>query len=215
MKKLHVALATVVAMLMVLAAWSFWFEPRRLVVSDVELMLPHLPSEADGLRIAVMTDLHVGSPHHGLPKLRAIVAEVNRGDVDLVLIPGDVVIQGVLGGRFIEPEAIARELRALRARLGVYAVLGNHDWWFDAPRVARALEDVGIPVLHDEAVSVPLGDRTLWLGGVSDLWEGEHDIAKTLAGVPDGEPVILFTHNPDIVRALLDEWIGRARGRAG
>lgn len=198
MKKLRVALATFVVVLVVLAAWSFWFEPRRLVVRDVELLLPGLPSEADGLRIAVMGDLHVGSPHHDLPKLRAIVGEVNRGDADVVLIAGDLVIQGVLGGRFVEPEAIAHELRALRARMGVFAVLGNHDFWFDAPRVARALEAVGIRVLHDEAVSMVLGDRTLWLGGVSDLWEGEHDIAKTLAGVPRGEPVILFTHNPDI-----------------
>jgi predicted MPP superfamily phosphohydrolase len=114
-----------------------------------------------------------------------------------VLLAGDYVIKGVLGGSFVAPEDIASRLRELHAPLGVYAVLGNHDWWFDAPRVRDALRVAGIPTLDDAAHSVD-GPRHFWLAGVSDFWEGSHDVHRALAGVTDDAPVILFTHNPDV-----------------
>lgn len=156
----------------------------------------------DGVRVGVLTDLHVGSPHHGLDRLREIVSAMNAESPDIVLVLGDLVIHGVIGGEFVAPEPIAEALSSLRARHGVYAVLGNHDWWLDAARVAAALEAAGIEVLEDEAVAVELGGAPLWLAGVSDLWEGAHDIDAALASVPPGEPVIVFTHNPDIFPAV-------------
>ena len=199
--KLRIALAICLVSLIGVVVWSVWVEPRRLVVRDVQLVLPGLASAHDGVRIAVLTDLHVGSPHHGTERLREIVAAVNAAAPDIVLILGDLVIQGVLGGEFVAPEKIAGELRVLRAGHGVFAVLGNHDWWFDAERVASALESVGIAVLEDAAVPIDLG-TPLWLAGVSDFWEGRHDVAAALAAVPEREPVIVFTHNPDIFPAV-------------
>jgi predicted MPP superfamily phosphohydrolase len=116
----------------------------------------------------------------------------------VALLAGDYVIKGVLGGRFVPPEATAAVLRGLTAPLGVYAVLGNHDWWFDAPRVRRALEASGIPVLDDRAMRISARGGDFWLAGVSDFWEGRHAVTGTLAQVSDDAPVILFTHNPDI-----------------
>jgi predicted MPP superfamily phosphohydrolase len=142
-----------------LGASGFWFEPRRLVLREAHVALPGWPA-GHPLRIAVLTDLHVGSPHNGLRRLSGIVARTNAMRPDLVAIPGDLVIQGVVGGRFVEPEAIAARLTALRAPLGVFAVLGNHDWWFDGPRVRRALGRVGIAVLEDSALAVGTGVGT-------------------------------------------------------
>ena len=102
------------------------------------------------------------------------------------------------GGTFVEPEPIAEELRALRAPLGVYAVLGNHDWWFDGGRVARALGGAGLKVLENEAVKVESSGRAFWLGGVADLWTRRPDVPGTLRQVTSDDPVVLFTHNPDI-----------------
>ena len=93
---------------------------------------------------------------------------------------------------------IASELRSSTAPFGVWAVLGNHDWWLDAPRVERAFESVGIPVLEDSAVSVGRGACRFWVAGVSDFREGRHDVAQALARAPDSEVVIAVTHNPDV-----------------
>lgn len=198
MRKIWIGLALAGFAVLTLAWWSLWVEPRRLVVHEAELSVPAWPSALSELRITVITDLHVGSPHHGLGTLREIVATVNGTRPDVVLITGDLVILGVVGGRFVEPEPIAGELGQLRARLGVFAVLGNHDWWFDAPRVEAALENAGISVLEDESVPITVNGEDLWLAGVSDYWEGRHDIGAALAGVPEDRPVVLFTHNPDI-----------------
>jgi predicted MPP superfamily phosphohydrolase len=184
--------------LLSLAAWGFWFEPRRLVVREVQLAIPHWNAGNDQLRVAVLTDIHVGSPHVGLEKLSDIVNVVNSGKPDLVLLLGDLVIQGVSGGQFVAPEASAKELRRLVSRLGTYGVLGNHDWWLNAPRVTASLRSAGVVVLEDTAQLVASGGRRLWLAGVSDYWEGRHDVGAALKGVPAGESVILFTHNPDV-----------------
>jgi predicted MPP superfamily phosphohydrolase len=91
------------------------------------------------LRIAVASDLHIGSPFTGIEKLDQIVARINAGRPDIIVLLGDFVIQGVTGGKFVPPEATAARLANLHAPLGVFAVLGNDDWWLDAQRVSRSL----------------------------------------------------------------------------
>ncbi len=150
------------------------------------------------MRIALLTDLHVGSPFNGLGKLEEVVERTNAARPDAVLILGDLVIQDVAGGRFVPPEGIAPVLGRLRAPLGVWAVLGNHDRWLDGPRVTRALTKAGITVLEDRAVAVSRGGPPFWLVGISDLWTAPHDVRKALGQVSDSAPVLAFTHNPDI-----------------
>lgn len=181
-----------------LVLWATVIEPSspRLVPRDVAV--PGWPASCAGIRVAVLSDIHTGSPHNGADRLRWIVDAVNAAAPDLVLLAGDYVIHGVVGGSFVEPEAIGAELGRLRARFGVSAVLGNHDWWLDADRVRSALQTVGIRMLDNDAVAV--GDETcgFWVAGIGDFWEGQPDIAGTLARVTDDRPVIAFTHNPDV-----------------
>jgi len=188
-----IAIALLIAPLLV-ALWAFGIEPGMLVVRHLQMDLPGWKS---GLRIAVLSDLHIGSPHVGLDKLRTIVEKTNAEQADLVVLLGDFVTGGPNGrraGGFVEPELTAAELKKLHAPLGVYAVLGNHDWWYDGDRVGKALTDVGIPVLENKAVRV----GPIWLGGIADFWTREPDVAGTLAQVSSSDPVVLITHNPDI-----------------
>jgi predicted MPP superfamily phosphohydrolase len=206
--KFRVALAAALVVLACLAAWAFWLEPASTVVRRVSLSVPAWHAEHRGLKIALLTDLHVGAPHMSLGRLRNVVGRVNEEAPDLVIITGDFVIGGpqdeggerggVAGGTFVEPEPLAEELKHLRAPLGVYAVLGNHDWWFDGERVARALGGAGLKVLENEAVRIERDGRGFWLGGVADLWTRRPDVEGTLRQVNTDDPVILFTHNPDI-----------------
>jgi predicted MPP superfamily phosphohydrolase len=206
--KLRAALAVVFVLVAALLVWAFRLEPASITVRHVNLSAPGWHEEHRALKLAVLTDLHVGSPYTGLEKLRRVVARTNDERPDLVLLLGDYVIGGrrdeggaeggVLFGEFVAPEPIAAELKNLRAPLGVFAVLGNHDWWFDGARVTRALEGAGVVVLENRAVRVESGGRGFWLAGVADLWTRKPDIAGTLRQVTDEDPVLLLTHNPDI-----------------
>lgn len=181
-------------------------EPARLVVRDVEVRLPGWPTALHGLRVAVLSDLHAGAPHLGADRRREIVARTNAARPQLVVLLGDYVVGGEPGSRFVEPEVLARELADLRAPLGVVAVLGNHDWWYDGPRVRRALEAAGVRVLENDAVAVevatPGGSVRLWMAGLGDQWTRRVDVAGALRAVPPDEPVLLLTHNPDVFPAV-------------
>lgn len=181
-----------------LCLWGFFVEPGSLRNEDHDVVVPNWPVGCDGLRVAVLADLHVGSPRNDLSKRDRIITLTQRARPDLILLAGDYVIQGVAGGQFTPPEDIAQALRGLSAPLGVWAVLGNHDWWFDGPRVRTSLESVGIRFLEDAAARVGSPTCSFWLVGVSDFWEGRHDVNAALAQVTDSAPVVAFTHNPDV-----------------
>jgi predicted MPP superfamily phosphohydrolase len=184
-------------LVLALGLWSLWLEPASLRVKDVDLTVdwPY----ARPLRVAVVSDLHVGAPYHGLHRLRTTVDRINATNPDLICILGDFVTLGVIGGTFTPPEPIARELARLRAPAGVVAVLGNHDRGFDGRRVQRALAGAGLRVLEDTAAAIETPSGTLWVAGVSDLWTGPHDVPRALDQISTGgAPVLLLTHNPDI-----------------
>jgi predicted MPP superfamily phosphohydrolase len=202
--KLGIGCLTLGVVFVVLALWALWVEPSSITVRRVKLEIPKWHVEHADMKIAVLTDLHVGAPHMGLEQLRRVVERTNAEAPELVLITGDFVIGGenheggVVGGTFVEPEPIAAELKNLRAPLGVFAVLGNHDWWYDGERVMSALKSVGIVVLENRAVRIERGGRSFWLAGVADLWTRTPDIKGTLGQVEGDDPVLLITHNPDI-----------------
>jgi len=185
-----------------LPLWSLWLEPASLRNEDYTLALPGWPAACDGVKVAVLTDLHVGSPFNGLPKLREVVALTLRARPDLILLAGDYVIHGVPGGTFVPPEEIGPVLAGLTAPLGVYAVLGNQDWWLGGPRVQRALEDAGIRVLTDASAPLERGACRFWRAGIGDLWETRHDVGAALHDVPGDGAVIAFTHDPDLFPEL-------------
>lgn len=193
MKRFFRVLLPVVAIVaFALAVRAFWWEPQQLVSREIRLALPCW--RAQPLRIAVVSDLHVGSPFIDLQKVRVIVSRVNAGHPDIIVLLGDFVVTHMVGAKFVAPETIAAELAHLHAPLGVYAVLGNHDWWLSAPCVARSLRSAGIHVIDDTAVEI----RSFWLVGVSDFLEGKHDVGGALRNVAIDAPIVLITHNPDV-----------------
>lgn len=189
---------------LVLGLWAFVLEPASLEVNRYELTLPRWPAEQDGLLVALLSDLHVGSPFNGVEKLEEIVARVNQARPHIILLAGDYVTSGVLGGKFVPPETTARILRKLQAPLGVFAVLGNHDYWYDAPRVRAAFESRGIRVLEDECLHIEDGGFEFWLVGIGDLWEARPNVGSVLDGLPEGAAAIALTHNPDLFPEIPD-----------
>src|SRR5262245_56876649 len=106
------------ALLVGILTWAFAIEPASLRSTRQVLELPGWPAECSGLRVAVLAELHVGSPFNGLAKLERIVARTNAEQPDLILLAGDFVITGIVGGSFVAPEDFAPALRPLHAPAG-------------------------------------------------------------------------------------------------
>lgn len=186
--------------MLALAIWSFGIEPDLLVRR--QLTLAPANWSAPPLRIAMASDLHIGAPRVGLGKLRTLVAELNAAQSDLVLLPGDFLYHGMIGDESVAPQAIAAELARLRAPLGVYATLGNHDWWRDGEGMRQALEAVGIHVLDNAALRLPARDDELWLVGIGDDMTGHADARKAFAALPANARAIVMLHDPANVGEL-------------
>ena len=194
--------ATLLLLAMPLLIWVFWWEPNRLLVNATTIAIPHWPVGFAQIKIVALSDLHVGAPHITLDKVREIVRRSNEQQPDLIVLLGDYVIQDVVGGTFIEPNVFVEILKDLRAPLGVYAVLGNHDWWLDSERVTRAFERVGIRMLTNEAVSIERNGSRLWLAGLGDYFSHKDDLDKTMRAITSTDPIVALTHTPDIFLKL-------------
>jgi predicted MPP superfamily phosphohydrolase len=182
-----------------LAAWA-WIEPFRLVLREETLHLRGWPPAFDGLRAGVMADLHGGVPHMGPDGIARAVARLNAARPDIVLLLGDYIdASSVWGGR-ITPEEIATELSALQAPLGVFAVLGNHDWRAAPDRMWPALNTAGITVLENRAVPVSTPRGRLWVAGLADMRNRRPSTRAALRDVPDdpAQPVLMLSHDPDM-----------------
>lgn len=197
-KRLRVAFAVITLFLAGVAFWGFLIEPGRLVVQQQTIPIDNWPQPLDGLRIAVLSDIHVDNWFITEKKLRTIVERTNELHPDLIVILGDYMSGNGWVTHRVEPEVFAPILKDLHAPLGVYSVLGNHDWWYGGVKVRRGLEQNGIKVLENEAMHVDARGTSLWLVGLADLWTRPQRISDTVAKVPEGQPVIALTHNPDI-----------------
>jgi uncharacterized protein len=162
------------------------------------LRLPRWPAALDGLRVALVSDLHAGAPHVDAARVERVAALVRRQHPDLVCLLGDFVDLEVSFGGEVPPEDMARPLGEIRPPLGSFAVLGNHDWLTDGPRVDAALTDAGIAVLTDESAAVEHDGTRLWIAGLEDATERIPDLGRALEGVPPDEPLLVLSHDPDV-----------------
>jgi predicted MPP superfamily phosphohydrolase len=197
-KRIKVVLISLPLLAVLLLFWTIFIEPNRLVVRHETIQIANWPTQMSGLKIAVLSDIHAGSWAVDEQKLKLIVQRTNELQPDLILIAGDYMSgEGWMKHR-VRPEVFAAILKDFRAPLGVYSVLGNHDWWWDGRSVRSGLEANGIKVLEDEVAQLNVNGSSLWLVGLADLWTRPQHIDETIAKVPEGVPVIALTHNPDI-----------------
>jgi predicted MPP superfamily phosphohydrolase len=197
-KRIRVSLATIPVLLGSLAFWGFFIEPNRLVVHQQTIQVANWPKELSGLQVAVISDIHAGGPFIDDKKLRLIVERTNQLHPELIVVLGDYMSGNSWHSHRVEPEVFAPVLKNFSAPLGVYSVLGNHDWWYNGQKVRRALEENGIKVLDNEVAEVKGRGTSFWLAGLADLWTRPQHIQETIDKVPRGKPVIALTHNPDI-----------------
>jgi predicted MPP superfamily phosphohydrolase len=207
-----IGIVTILSIL--LLAYSYFIEPHRLVVNTQELHISNASRALDGLRIVAISDIHGGSNGVDEARIRQIVETANAQDADLIVLLGDHVSELPVGEtdgqrRLRMPvETIARNLKGLKAKFGVFAVLGNHDEWYGGPVVAEALESVGVTVLDGEVAVIERGGTPLRILGTKDhqqvdTWAGYAADARRLLAPTEGSgDVIVLQHSPDIAEMI-------------
>ena len=166
------------------------------------------------LTIAVIADIHACYPWMSEERVGEIVDLANAQKPDLTVLLGDYVCTHPFVSGYVPPGAWAEQLARLEAPLGVYAILGNHDWWSAAipteppdnsRSVRRALAEAGVPLLENQSVRLSQRGRPFWLIGLGDLLarvpnprhgHGADDLPAAMRAVDDDAPAILLVHEP-------------------
>lgn len=198
-KRILIAFDIIALILGATAVYSYFVEPARLVVHEETVEIPHWSARLDGFKVVAISDLHGGSNYITEEKIRRVVETANAQTPDLIVLLGDYVSQkhGKNSDLKMPVETIAANLHGLRAKYGVYAVIGNHDWWFDEKRVRARFEAVGIKVLENETVSFPVGEETVNVWGIEDNWKNRRVPLEAFERLASKENTIAITHNPD------------------
>jgi predicted MPP superfamily phosphohydrolase len=178
------------------------FEAAWVEVVRVSLPLPRLPHVFDGLRVAFLTDIHHG-PFTSLNYVRSVVRTALALQPDLIVLGGDYSLKD---RKYIRP--CFDVLAALKAPLGVFGVLGDHDYWHGLEDTRAGFAAAEITELTNRGVWLERGGYRLRLAGVDDLWYGKVDVKGALAEATAGDACLLVSHNPDVAERLRDPRVG-------
>ncbi len=201
-------LTALLILLILSVATVLWLVANARAMPIVRRLDVTLPFPADAsprpVTVALMTDSHLSGPDNSPERMARIVAQVNGLKPDLIVLGGDY-IGDAKGGATYDPVQSIAPFAALRAPLGVVAVLGNHDARKHALISRRQWHDlfgrIGIHLLDNQAVR----RGPLAIGGLRDIYTGRPDIPRTLDAMQalGGAPVML-SHGPDAFPLLPD-----------
>jgi len=180
------ALATAIGALTGAVSYGVAYERHRLGVTEATMPFLGLSPALDGLRVALLTDVHHSALVSADDVTRAVELALST-EPDMIVLGGDYVTYG--DRNFVEP--VAELLAPLRAPNGVFAILGNHD---DDREMPAALTRKGITVLKDQRTRVVIRGDALEIAGIRFWTRRPADIAKVLKGADD--PVLLLAHDP-------------------
>ena len=187
-------------------------QARHLVYKSGNFRWSGLPVNA--LRVAILSDLHVGKDPVSLSRLSEIVVRVNDWKPDMVLLLGDYAdasfrpappalindMAGVLGalrtsGKVLLPVSTPAKNWFANDQM-VVAVLGNHDWWSGGERVRTSFEKQGIHTLENQWLQIEMDGIPIYLAGLADTQTRQPDVQKTMEGIPADAAILVLMHNP-------------------
>jgi len=183
-----------------IAADSIVLEPNFPQIIRQEIALRRWPERMDGFNIALLSDFHY-DPYFSCHPLRAAIGMVNDLRPDLIALTGDFVSTALLDSNdrkaALAADPCASLLSKLNARHGLWAVMGNHDFFTDQDHVIGALQAQGIRVLSNQSVPIEVNGARFWLAGVNDVLGGTANLGTTLQGIAGGDATVLLAHEPD------------------
>ena len=182
--------------------WGIIVEPYLILDYDnVEIPISKWDKNLDGLKVALVSDIHAGAGPAENWRIRRIVEKTNAAKPDIIFLLGDYVNGGIYYGK-MDMERLSAYLKNLKAPYGVYAILGNHDSYYDTASIRKMLSEAGIHLLENSnaKVSTPRGD--FYVAGIADPITQNYFYRPSFANIPKGKPVIFLSHSPDVFREI-------------
>jgi len=184
-------------------AYASVIEPNHPHLVRLEIPLARLPEAFDGFTIAQLSDFHY-NPYLSIIPIRTAINMVNQLNPDLVVLTGDFVTIPIGASHFnrrqravLDAEPCAQLLSQLRARVGRFSVLGNHDVGANRRLITEILNSHDLPVLHNRSIPLERAGTRIWLAGLDDYLDGDPDIDAAFRGIPQNEAVVMLIHEPD------------------
>ncbi len=181
--------------LILLLLYAF-IEPYWLELKETNIIDKDLPASFENTKIVFISDIHHG-PYFSRERVRSLVQQINGLNPDIILLGGDYVF---MDSKYIQP--CFEELKNLKATIGKFGVLGNHDHWRSAELTRILARDAGIRLLDNKAEWVYKNGDRIKIGGVGDMFEDIQDITPTTFDVSKQDFVILLSHNPDFAEEI-------------
>jgi predicted MPP superfamily phosphohydrolase len=172
----------------------YWIEKKKYIINNDDI-----PAAFNGMKIVFLTDIHHGGFYSG-SRVRNIIKSVNRLDADIVVLGGDYV-EG--SPRYIH--SCFNELGLLKAKHGVFGVLGNHDHWQGADSCRIEMKKSGIRSIDNNAYWIGRNDQRLRIGGVGDHCEDKQFLERTIDSAKKSDFVVLVSHSPDYAMEITSD----------
>ena len=210
LKRIGLAIGTLAILLAAFLSYAYFIGPRQFVVVEETLAVPNWSPKLDGFRVVAISDIHAGSNYAPEERIRYMVEQTNAQNADIVVLLGDYVSESKFDRDArknpygpdrtelrMPVETIADILGGLTAKYGVYAVIGNHDEYHNAPKITREFERVGIKVLENQLAEIEVNGEKITLWGIEDLWKNRKVPVEAFNAIADKRNIIALTHNPD------------------
>jgi predicted MPP superfamily phosphohydrolase len=173
-----------------------YLETRWVRTKRIDLISSDIPKSFIGKKVVFITDIHHG-PFLSIERVKKLVERINKLEPDYILMGGDYVHR--------EPEYIIpvfEEFKNLIAKNGIYGVLGNHDHWEGAELTRQMMNENGIKICDNKSYWDKIGNDSIKIGGVGDLWEDTQQLDSTTYDLKDSDFSILISHSPDYIENM-------------
>ena len=178
-------------------SYARWIEPNQLSITRQEITIPGLPPALDGLVVAQLTDFHYEPDH--LDELMAEAVQItNAAKPDIIALTGDFITNS---DQVLRP--LMAHLSRLKAQLGIYGIMGNHDGWHSRYSVFQhEFKRAGFDFLINDGSRINIKGESIFILGTDSIWSGQVNASKCYRGYCKGDPVIALVHEPDVFDPL-------------
>lgn len=194
-KILSIYFISLLILFVVLCIDLFFIEPNILLTKSQKLEIPNWNKDLNGFKIALVTDIHLGTRFVDLKKLDKIVKTINAKNPDLIVIGGDLDAKSIANKKYSTAQ-IANILKNLKSKHGVIAVMGNHDYVPDKI-VKEIYAKSNIKILEQEDFFIIHNGKSIRLVGFKDLWHFKSKPSEVVGTKYKTTPTITLAHNPD------------------
>ena len=196
MQKIFIILIVALSLISFIFIDAAIIEPNFIIKKEQSVYIPNWNRRLNGFKVAIISDLHAGSPFIDISKIKEIIQKTNKQNPDLIVILGDLDSITIQKSNILQKD-LSKVLKNLHAKYGVVAILGNHDYQ-PSGIVKSILKNAGITVLENSSKYIYVDGEKVKLVGFKDLWHYKSN-PKVVIGIQQIDvPIIVLSHNPDL-----------------